>query len=49
LHAKAVDWVERNPYEVMFMACFPALDIPIFAVMHNTALGKRCDRVWSLT
>jgi hypothetical protein len=25
LHAKAVDWVERNPYEVMFMARAPAL------------------------
>jgi hypothetical protein len=25
LHAKAVDWVESNPYEVMFMARFPAL------------------------
>jgi hypothetical protein len=25
LHAKAVDWVEGNPYEVMFMARFPAL------------------------
>ena len=25
LHAKAVDWVENNPYEVMFMARAPAL------------------------
>ena len=25
LHAKAVDWVESNPYEVMFMARAPAL------------------------
>ncbi len=25
LHAKAVDWVETNPYEVMFMARAPAL------------------------
>jgi hypothetical protein len=25
LHAKAVDWVENNPYEVMFMAKAPAL------------------------
>jgi hypothetical protein len=25
LHAKAVDWVESNPYGVMFMARFPAL------------------------
>jgi hypothetical protein len=24
LHAKAVDWVERNPYEVMFMERMPA-------------------------
>lgn len=24
-HAKAVDWVEKNPYEVMFMARAPAL------------------------
>ena len=24
-HAKAVDWVESNPYEVMFMARAPAL------------------------
>ena len=24
-HAKAVDWVEKNPYEVMFMAQAPAL------------------------
>jgi len=25
LHAKAVDWVENNPYEVMFLARAPAL------------------------
>jgi hypothetical protein len=25
LHAKAVEWVENNPYEVMFMARAPAL------------------------
>jgi hypothetical protein len=25
LHAKAVDWVENNPYDVMFMAKAPAL------------------------
>ena len=25
LHAKAVDWMENNPYEVMFMARAPAL------------------------
>lgn len=25
LHAKAIDWIERNPYQVMFMARMPAL------------------------
>ena len=43
LHAKAVDWVERNPYEVMFMARAPALPGDR-AANHKHALANAKDR-----
>ena len=39
LHAKAVDWVEANPYEIMFMAKAPALPGDR-AENHKRALAK---------
>ena len=43
LHAKAVDWVESNPYEVMFMARAPALPGDR-AENHKRAIANAKDR-----
>jgi hypothetical protein len=43
LHAKAVDWVESNPYEVMFMVRAPALPGDR-AENHKRAIANAKDR-----